>query len=151
MQTGTQRASGIEWELLHGTCRCATCCKSPWTVNLQARQALATAIPPPTVTTGAARGPILAGAVCRTPCYGKVYDALPAESRMCNVQLLRPVLESQRKSCVLHLAATGEHAYKQRLRLGEPLLAQARLQACLAVQLCGGVCICCMYTWQPPG
>ena len=62
--------------------------------------------------------------VCRTPCYGRVYDALPEESRTARVQLLRPAREDQRRACVLHLAATGEHAFKQRLRLGEPLLAQ---------------------------
>ena len=63
-------------------------------------------------------------ALCRTPCYGRVYDNLPQESRTARVQLLRPTNESQASSCVLHLAATGEHSFENRLQLGKPLLAQ---------------------------
>ncbi|KAK9820289.1 hypothetical protein WJX72_008631 [[Myrmecia] bisecta] len=60
----------------------------------------------------------------RTPCFGRVYDALPVESRSARVQLLLPKQEAQRRACVVHLAGTGDHHFTRRLNLGFPLLAQ---------------------------
>jgi hypothetical protein len=62
--------------------------------------------------------------LCRTPCFGKVYDALPQESRTARVQLLIPNCEERRSGFVLHLAGTGDHYFTRRLTLGKPLLAQ---------------------------
>eukprot|EP00882_Tetradesmus_deserticola_P008693 GHRQ01009166.1.p1 GENE.GHRQ01009166.1~~GHRQ01009166.1.p1 ORF type:complete len:197 (+),score=70.66 GHRQ01009166.1:387-977(+) len=76
----------------------------------------------------------------RTPCVARIYDALPPESRTGRVQLLMPAagwgatqlqagsapLFSSRHTpaAVLHLAATGDHGFSRRLRLGAPLLQQ---------------------------
>ena len=79
--------------------------------------------PRPSVTAASGQHAEHAG-TCRTPCYGRVYDALPQESRTARVQILRPTNQAEASSCVLHLAATGEHSFKHRLQLGEPLLAQ---------------------------
>lgn len=62
------------------------------------------------------------GMPCRTPCQGGVYNALPLESRMTYIQLLKPKDHSSNTSCVVHLAGTGDHGFARRLRLGEPLL-----------------------------
>jgi hypothetical protein len=72
----------------------------------------------------------------------RIYDALPLESRTGRVQLLMPAaglgatqlqadsepLFSKRHTpaAVLHLAATGDHGFSRRLRLGAPLLQQVR-------------------------
>lgn len=68
--------------------------------------------------------------LCRTPCHGRVYDALPPESRIANARLLQPKDPQQRKACVLHLAGTGDHTWHRRLNLGGPLLQQACLPSC---------------------
>lgn len=60
----------------------------------------------------------------RTPCHGRVYDALPPESRIANARLLQPKDPQQRKACVLHLAGTGDHTWHRRFNLGGPLLQQ---------------------------
>ena len=126
--------------------RALDCCKLQ-AVSMLAAAALPLACTPPEVQTSSSLPP------CRTPCYGRVYDALPEESRVVRVQLLRPAREGQRRACVLHLAATGEHAFKQRLRLGEPLLAQVPaappglghriLRASLTVRRAGVACFPC--------
>ncbi len=65
----------------------------------------------------------------RTPCSGRIYDALPPESRTARARLLRPkpgtALGSER-ACVLHLAGTGDFGHERRLNLGLPLVAQVR-------------------------
>ena len=65
----------------------------------------------------------------RTPCSGRIYDALPPESRTARARLLVPKagagLASER-ACVLHLAGTGDFTHDRRLNLGAPLVAQAR-------------------------
>ena len=61
---------------------------------------------------------------CRTPCHGRVYDALPPESRLAHARLLQPRDPKQRKACVLHLAGTGDHTWSRRMNLGGPLLQQ---------------------------
>ena len=58
----------------------------------------------------------------RTPCHGRVYDALPPESRVAHAQLLQPKDPSQRKACVLHLAGTGDHTWSRRMNLGGKLV-----------------------------
>jgi hypothetical protein len=74
----------------------------------------------------------------------RIYDALPLESRTGRVQMLMPAaglgatqlqagsepLFSKRHTpaAVLHLAATGDHGFSRRLRLGAPLLQQVRTQ-----------------------
>jgi len=60
----------------------------------------------------------------RTPCKGRVWDALPKESRTTWVQLLTPKVVNEATSCVVHLAGTGDHGYGRRMRMAEPLLAQ---------------------------
>ena len=46
---------------------------------------------------------------------GRVYDALPEESRTARVQLLLPRHSPAAASaCVLHLAATGDQAFRSR-------------------------------------
>jgi hypothetical protein len=62
----------------------------------------------------------------RTPCVERVYNALPPESRQGRVQLLVPDGHS---AGVLHLAATGDHGWSRRLRLGKPMLQQASAAA----------------------
>ncbi|KAK9819238.1 hypothetical protein WJX81_000552 [Elliptochloris bilobata] len=63
----------------------------------------------------------------RTPCCGRIYNALPPESRTARARLLLPKagagLASQR-ACVVHLAGTGDFSHDRRLNLGTPLLAQ---------------------------
>ena len=71
--------------------------------------------------------------LCRTPCHGRVYDALPPESRIANARLLQPKDPQQRKACVLHLAGTGDHTWHRRLNLGGPLLQQVCLPSCCVV------------------
>ncbi len=61
--------------------------------------------------------------MCRTPCYGRVYDALPEESRCAHVQLLRP-RGPWEGDCVVHLAGTGDHGFQRRMQLGAPLLSK---------------------------
>lgn len=61
-------------------------------------------------------------AIYRTPCHGRVYDALPRESRVAHAQLLQPKDPKQRKACVLHLAGTGDHTWNRRMNLGGPLV-----------------------------
>ncbi|KAL3158180.1 hypothetical protein ABBQ32_011769 [Trebouxia sp. C0010 RCD-2024] len=58
----------------------------------------------------------------RTPCHGRVYDALPSESRVAHAQLLQPKDPKRRKACVLHLAGTGDHTWNRRMNLGGPLV-----------------------------
>ncbi|GAX77241.1 hypothetical protein CEUSTIGMA_g4688.t1 [Chlamydomonas eustigma] len=64
----------------------------------------------------------------RTPCLGRVYDALPPESRMGRIQMLVPEPNTSTSpsdlapSCVLILAATGDQGFNRRLNLGSPLL-----------------------------
>ena len=78
----------------------------------------------------------------RTPCLGRIYDALPPESRTARARLLVPKagagLASER-ACVLHLAGTGDFTHDRRLNLGAPLVAQARpppaLKDCKALWL----------------
>lgn len=60
----------------------------------------------------------------RTPCQGRVFDALPEQSRTTLVQLLTPKRVNEDTSCVLHLAGTGDHGFARRMRMGQPLLAQ---------------------------
>lgn len=62
--------------------------------------------------------------VHRTPCHGRVYDALPPESRMATARLLQPKDSSQQKACVLHLAGTGDHTWSRRMKIGAPLVKQ---------------------------
>ena len=69
---------------------------------------------------------------CRTPCHGRVYDALPPESRVAHARLLQPKDPRHRKACVLHLAGTGDHTWSRRMNLGGPLLQQV----CLASSEC---------------
>ncbi|KAF8057852.1 GAMMACAL1 [Scenedesmus sp. PABB004] len=79
----------------------------------------------------------------RTPCVNRIYDALPEESRVGRVQLLVPAPGAPRggaaraaplfeqphtSAAVLHLAATGDHGFARRLRLGGPLLQQGVCQ-----------------------
>lgn len=71
--------------------------------------------------------PVLIG--CRTPCSGRIYDALPSESRTARARLLRPKLGTalgSERACVLHLAGTGDFGHERRLNLGLPLVAQVR-------------------------
>ncbi|KAK9791405.1 hypothetical protein WJX73_007571 [Symbiochloris irregularis] len=60
----------------------------------------------------------------RTPCTGRIYDALPEESRTARVQLLLPAKSGAAHACVLHLAATGDQSFRGRIQLGAPLLSQ---------------------------
>ncbi|KAK9840251.1 hypothetical protein WJX74_006137 [Apatococcus lobatus] len=60
----------------------------------------------------------------RTPCNGRLYDALPEPSRTARIHFLRPVREADWKGCVVHLAGTGDHTFHRRIRLGYPLLPQ---------------------------
>ena len=71
--------------------------------------------------------------LCRTPCQGKVYDALPLESRTTYVQLLAPKTGSSQAACVMHLAGTGDHGFERRLRLGAPLLSKVSTEAKLSL------------------
>ena len=86
----------------------------------------------------------------RTPCIERVYNALPPESRQGRVQLLVP---DGHTAGVVHLAATGDHGWKRRLRLGWPLMRQVRQRAgSLKGSVSGGACkhsgacpvICCV-------
>ncbi|EFN50663.1 hypothetical protein CHLNCDRAFT_59467, partial [Chlorella variabilis] len=60
----------------------------------------------------------------RTPCQGRVYDALPAESRAAHAMLIVPDAPADGAPCVVHLAATGDHGYARRSHLGLPLVQQ---------------------------
>ncbi|KAL4421274.1 hypothetical protein ABPG75_010565 [Micractinium tetrahymenae] len=60
----------------------------------------------------------------RTPCQGRVYDALPAESRTAHAMLILPDRPAEGSPCVVHLAATGDHGYTRRTHLGLPLVQQ---------------------------
>ena len=65
----------------------------------------------------------------RTPCSGRIYDALPPESRTARARLLVPKAGAglaPERACVLHLAGTGDFTHDRRLSLGAPLVAQAR-------------------------
>ncbi len=76
------------------------------------------------------------GLVRRTPCSGRIYDALPPESRTARVRLLQPKAGarlSAARACVVHLAGTGDFAHERRLNLGFPLVAQV-------APLAGAVC-----------
>ena len=53
-------------------------------------------------------------------------SALPEESRMARVRLLRPKHASV-MDCVVHLAGTGDHGFARRMNLGSPLLRQVLL------------------------
>ena len=67
--------------------------------------------------------------VRRTPCSGRIYDALPPESRTARARLLVPKADAglaSERACVLHLAGTGDFTHDRRLNLGAPLVAQAR-------------------------
>jgi Alpha/beta hydrolase domain containing 18 len=63
----------------------------------------------------------------RTPVEGRVYDALPPESRTVHVRLLLPKgrpLEDV--PCVLHLPGTGDFGFRRRMQIGSPLLRQVQ-------------------------
>ncbi|PRW32523.1 alpha beta- isoform C [Chlorella sorokiniana] len=60
----------------------------------------------------------------RTPCQGRVYDALPPESRTAHAMLILPDKPAEGAPCVVHLAATGDHGYTRRTHLGLPLVQQ---------------------------
>ncbi|KAI3423963.1 hypothetical protein D9Q98_009797 [Chlorella vulgaris] len=60
----------------------------------------------------------------RTPCQGRVYDALPEESRTAHAMLIVPDKPAEGVPCVVHLAATGDHGYARRTHLGLPLVQQ---------------------------
>ncbi|KAI7836520.1 hypothetical protein COHA_009621 [Chlorella ohadii] len=60
----------------------------------------------------------------RTPCQGRVYDALPPESRTAHAMLIMPDKPAEGAPCVVHLAATGDHGYTRRTHLGLPLVQQ---------------------------
>jgi hypothetical protein len=62
----------------------------------------------------------------RTPCFGRIYDALPEESRTARMRLLRPK-KAPVVDCVVHLAGTGDHGFVRRMNLGSPLLRQVLL------------------------
>ena len=65
------------------------------------------------------------GSVYRTPCHGRLYDALPEESRTARVRLLQPKGGSDgSRDCVVHLAGTGDHGFERRMNLGFPLIAK---------------------------
>ncbi|CAL8468337.1 g7877 [Coccomyxa elongata] len=66
---------------------------------------------------------ILEGAF-RTPCHGRLYDALPEESRTARVRLLQPKGGVGMRDCVVHLAGTGDHGFERRMNLGFPLIAK---------------------------
>lgn len=66
-------------------------------------------------------------ALCdRTPCFGRLYDALPEESRIARVKLVAPQAAAPDTDLVVHLAGTGDHGFKRRLHLGFPLIKQVR-------------------------
>ena len=60
----------------------------------------------------------------RTPCFGRLYDALPEESRTARVKLVVPQGASADTDLVVHLAGTGDHGFERRLHLGFPLVKQ---------------------------
>ncbi len=62
----------------------------------------------------------------RTPCHGRLYDALPEESRTARVRLLQPKGGVGMRDCVVHLAGTGDHGFERRMNLGFPLITKAR-------------------------
>jgi hypothetical protein len=60
----------------------------------------------------------------RTPATGRVYDALPEESRTARALWVAPRRPAPGGPTVLHLAATGDHGFARRQHLGTPLVAQ---------------------------
>lgn len=60
----------------------------------------------------------------RTPCMGKVYDALPVESRTAHALWIAPKQPAEGGPTSLHLAATGDFGYGRRQMLGTPLVKQ---------------------------
>ncbi len=60
----------------------------------------------------------------RTPCFGRLYDALPEESRVARVKLVVPQGHPSDTDLVIHLAGTGDHGFERRLHLGFPLIKQ---------------------------
>lgn len=60
----------------------------------------------------------------RTPCFGRLYDALPEESRTARVKLVVPQGHPSDTDLVIHLAGTGDHGFERRLHLGFPLIKQ---------------------------
>ena len=62
----------------------------------------------------------------RTPCFGRLYDALPEESRVARVKLVAPQAATPDTDLVVHLAGTGDHGFERRLHLGFPLIKQVR-------------------------
>eukprot|EP00887_Chlorella_sp_A99_P005866 scaffold1.g5866.t1 len=60
----------------------------------------------------------------QTPCTGRVYDALPLESRFAHAMWLVPERPAEGAPCVIHLAATGDHGFIRRMHLGLPLVPQ---------------------------
>ncbi len=60
----------------------------------------------------------------RTPCFGRLYDALPEESRIARVKLVAPHAATPETDLVVHLAGTGDHGFERRLHLGLPLIKQ---------------------------
>ena len=74
----------------------------------------------------------------RTPCYGRVYDALPQESRVAQALWIRPDGPmtvgaaaaaaggggGAEQACVVHMAATGDHGFTRRMHIGLPLVEQ---------------------------
>lgn len=61
-----------------------------------------------------------------TPCFGKIYDALPPESRTASAMWVVPKRPAHTTACMVHLAATGDHGYARRMHLGLPLVEQVR-------------------------
>ena len=61
---------------------------------------------------------------CRTPCFGRLYDALPEKSRIARVKLVKPQGPHTKTDLVVHLAGTGDHGFERRLHLGFPLIKQ---------------------------
>lgn len=59
-----------------------------------------------------------------TPCFGKIFDALPEESRAASALWIRPRLPAGEAACMVHLAATGDHGFTRRAHLGLPLVEQ---------------------------
>lgn len=57
-----------------------------------------------------------------TPCQGRVFDALPPESRQAQALLIQPVKPAEGSPSVVHLAATGDHGFARRAALGLPLV-----------------------------
>ena len=74
----------------------------------------------------------------RTPCFGRLYDALPEESRTARVKLVVPQGASADTDLVVHLAGTGDHGFERRLHLGFPLVKQVCPPRITRMSLRGG-------------